>query len=261
MSSLYRYFFPSKSPSAQLPSQSSQPGPRPVDPQRQVTESVHRLRISLATLTSKELALQTDINSNRQEAKNRLKLGDKRNAQLYLIKAGALERNLTDTVSNKLNIESQISTLQNSSFTNQLITDLEHTRASLRSVSQYREPAYVQSLVQDVSEEMNRAASIQNSLSAPLVGIDDVSDQLAQLQRDIDLENEIKEDLALLELPSIPSHSSTSNKNPAPINQNMPLNKNPIIKNISRSVGPTSRGPRVIKLVNGVIKDSMKDNI
>jgi len=231
MSFIKNYLWPSK------------PVPQ-VDPQEKVNQNIQHLKASLGTLTSRELGFQRDIQINREEAKSRLKLNDKMNAQLYLQRVKLLEKNLSDTISNKFNISQQISTLQNSSFTNQIINNMEETRNTFRAVSQNRNPEYVQSLASDLTEEMDRAALIQSAISGPLVKLGDVSGDLSLLQEEIDNEREIEIDHAFLRMPPIRGErerekqkQSISERKEAPISQ--------------------AKGPRIIKMVNGQVRDSL----
>lgn len=243
MSRIWRYFFPSSAPAPQ-------PSPIQSDPQRQLDSTIHSLRDSLATLTSRELALQREIDENRSEAKNRLRIGDKNNAQLYLVKAKLAEKNLSDTISNKLNIHAQISTLQNSVFTNQLISNMEQTRATFRAVSQDRDPEFVKSLILDVTQEMNKASLVQASIASPLVQVPsmEISDELAQMQSDIEQEKEIEADKQLLGMVDPPTRS---------------INRRIVADQSSHNHSSQRRarqGPRIVRVENGVIIDSRSQN-
>jgi hypothetical protein len=210
------------------------PAPRP--PQEEVSETIHLLRESVAELTSRELALQKEIQANKEEAKERLKKNDKKNAELYLRKAKLLETQLSETISNKFNLGAQISTLQNSAFTNQLVANMERTRETFRSLGRNRDPSYVQSLVQEVTDEMNKSASVQSALAGPLIDTGDVKEELAHMQEEIDRELEIEADLAMLQLPDPP--------------------RSPVRAPTQERVAP--REPRIIRVEGGTVKDSRR---
>lgn len=245
--------------------------PAPIqDLQDRVTQTIHRLKESLGTLTSREIGFQKDIEINRNEAKRRLKLNDERNAMLYMSKVKILEKNLTDTVSNKLNVSAQIFTLQNSSFTNQLVSNMEETRETFRIVSQNRDPEYIQSLVRDVTGEMNKAALIQSAISGPFMDITDVQGDLDILRGELDQDNEREIDLAFLRMPSAPIRPVEFSQTPLQVASSGEVSQrinNPVIlqrnseqmrpeEHCIRQVIGARALPRTIKIVDGKIKDS-----
>ena len=244
---LYKYLFPSK-PVIQKPVKSSE---------ELVNDAVSRLLESLNVLTSRESSLQKEILDNKNEARTRLKNNDKNNAQLYLMKSKMLENSLSETISNKFNISNQISTLQNSSFTNQLVSNMEQTRETFRTIAHSRDSAYVATLAKDISDEMNKTKSIQSIISSPL-NVGDIADELSMMQADIEHEKEVQQDMELLKMPIPPDRSVyREDVNDSGIrNISNTRTQSPIVTESLSSSSSKRGGPRVIRVINGVIHDN-----
>ena len=246
---------------------SAPPEPKPTpEPADLVGPTVERLTASLETLNRREDSLREEIELNTIQAKQRLRAGDQHNAKLYLQKAKLAEISLGETISHKFNLSAQVSALQNTSFNSELVETMVQSRDTFKALGTRVNPEAVRVLVQEVKDEMAKSSQVQSAISGPMVTMGDVSEALAKMQDEIDLERQKELDEQLLALPMPdrvhdprPTVVQREERKALLLTAPIVSTHAPPVAASARTVEPTPvlrPGPRVVSIERGHVVDS-----
>ena len=203
MSSLYSYllsfFVGAKSSKKNVPLSE-------IDNQN-VHKTIEKLKNYHIVLEQREFELYEKINKYKSLAKDRLKNNDRKNAGLYLQNINGYENQLSMTLTDKFNNLNIISAMETGLINRDNMVNMQSTLNTLKVVSSNCDSDYINSLHNDIKNEMSKLNTVQSTLSSPIVNMINVESGLNELEKEIREENEYELDNKLLELPEVKNNS------------------------------------------------------
>jgi charged multivesicular body protein 4 len=181
----------------------------PSDP----TPVIIRLRETLETLDKREVHLQKKIKGQLLEAKAKSQSKDKKAALFALKRKKMYEGEINKINGARMTLEQQVIALEGSNMNYQTFRAMQTGADAMKAARGQLDVDEVDTVMDDIQEEMDIADQISDAIARPAEGIFDDDDLLAELNA---MEEEAI-DSTLLDVPSIPQRISTPTPIVAPV--------------------------------------------
>lgn len=158
------------------------------DARQSATEAIILLREQLATLDKKEEHLERKVEQEHAKAKALVAAKKTAGASGALRRKKELEKQLEQLAGTRLTLETQVSALESAHFNAQTLAALSNSQRALRQIHRDLNINKVDSILEDLQEEIENSKVLQEAISTPLDGNtvdeDDLLRELEDLERE-----------------------------------------------------------------------------
>lgn len=164
-----------------------------------ISTSIENLQKTLSLLDKKDTFLSKQIEEQRELAKQFIKK-NRNQALLCLRKVKMFESEQNKLFNMKMNVESQLNTLSNLVFSKEIIDVTKETKNVLEKYNKEKDcdPDFVDGLMDDVQEGIDRVNEVSEVLSRPIGPVYDESELLKEFEEE-EKKDVVKEEKVLLE--------------------------------------------------------------
>lgn len=156
-------------------------------------DAIQNTRATIEKLEKREAHLEKQISQLLKEAKIRNQKGDKKGALYRLKKKKLLEKELQSLCDKKLNLERNIITLDSAIVNQNMMGTMNMVKNTLAAEMKKADVDKVDEVMDDMADLMDQQNEINEALGNPLADDfdeDELADELADLEDEIDLELE-----------------------------------------------------------------------
>jgi len=156
-------------------------------------DAIQNTRATIEKLEKRETHLEKQIATLLREAKVRNQKGDKKGALYRLKKKKLLEKELQSLCDKKLNLERNIITLDSAIVNQNMMGTMNMVKNTLAAEMKKADVDKVDEVMDDMADLMDQQNEINEALGNPMADDfdeDELADELADLEDEIDLEDE-----------------------------------------------------------------------
>lgn len=176
-------------------------------------ESIQQLRKVIEKFDKRETHLMKQVDQLQAQAKARIAKKDKKGAMNFLKKKKMYEKQLGTICQKRMNVETQIMTLEESTLNAQTMAAMAQGVKAMKNEIQQTDVDNIDDLMMDMQEAQDDMTQINEALCGDMNNWDDDDDLLAELN----MMEELEVDQQFADLPQVNTSSNQQNIQPGEI--------------------------------------------